>query len=89
MVDDGVATGASLRAALEAVAMHRAARVIAAVPVAPPETVRELAESADEVVCLETPEPFFAVSAWYGRFEQLGDDDVRAILRNARPTPAG
>lgn len=89
VVDDGVATGASLRAALEAVALHGAARVIAAVPVAPPDTARELEAFADEVVCVETQEPFFAVGAWYQRFPQLTDEDVRDALRQAGPATAG
>lgn len=87
VVDDGVATGASLRAALEAVALHGAARVVAAVPVAPPDTARALEAYADEVVCLETPEPFYAVSAWYGSFPQLDDEDVREILQSGRAEP--
>lgn len=85
VVDDGIATGASLRAALEAVALHGAARVVAAVPVAPPDSARALEAYADEVVCLETPEPFYAVSAWYGAFPQLDDEDVREILQSGRP----
>ncbi|HRQ66159.1 MAG TPA: phosphoribosyltransferase family protein, partial [Xanthomonadaceae bacterium] len=82
--DDGVATGATLRAGLAAMRMLRPARLIAAVPVAPPDTLARLQHEADEVVCLSSPANFYAVGAAYRHFEQTGDDEVRALLANAR-----
>jgi putative phosphoribosyl transferase len=83
LVDDGVATGATMKAAIRAVRALGAARVIVAVPLAPRETVAELRALADDVVCPESPEPFFGIGQWYERFEQLDDDDVRDTLRRA------
>lgn len=80
IVDDGLATGSTARAALLWVREHRAARAILAVPVAPGKTIEALREIADEVVCLETPSPFQAVGQFYRHFEQLGDDDVVRAL---------
>lgn len=88
LVDDGLATGATMRAAVRSVRAARPARVIVAIPVAPAEAIADLAREADEVVCLETPDPFFAVGAWYDDFRQVSDDEVRAALDAARPTPA-
>jgi len=88
LVDDGIATGYTMRAALAAVRRQAPARVVVAVPVAPPETVRMLAEEADEIVCLATPSPFYAVGAWYREFPQVSDDEVAAILVSAaEPEP--
>jgi predicted phosphoribosyltransferase len=80
LVDDGLATGASMRAALLAVRRGDPAAAIVAVPVAPPETCVALAREADGLVCLLMPERFVAVSAWYERFEQTTDEEVIALL---------
>jgi putative phosphoribosyl transferase len=80
LVDDGLATGATMRVAIQAVRAAKATRVIVAVPVAPPETMERLRAEADEVVCLQTPAHFAGVGAWYERFPQLSDADVLALL---------
>lgn len=80
LVDDGVATGATVRAAIAAARALGAARVVVAVPVASPEALALLEAEADEVVCLEAPRAFHAVGAWYADFPQLTDEEVRALL---------
>lgn len=85
LVDDGLATGASMEAALEAVRQQAPARVVVAVPVGPEETCRRLRALADAVVCVATPEPFDAVGYWYRAFPQTSDDEVRALLAAAPP----
>ena len=87
IVDDGIATGGTARAAVQVARAHGARSVVLATPVAPADTVRELSDVADAVVVVDTPEPFFAIGAWYDDFTQTGDDEVRALLR-ARTTPA-
>lgn len=84
VVDDGVATGGTAAAALRWARSQGAARVVLAVPVAPAEAVRRLAEECDEIVCLDTPEPFMAVGQWYRSFPQTSDDMVIALLDEAR-----
>ena len=84
LVDDGLATGASMRAAVEAVRGLGPERVVVAVPAAARQTSDELERTVDEVVCLLTPEPFFAVGMWYRDFSETTDDDVRAALARAR-----
>lgn len=81
VVDDGIATGATMRAALRAVRRRRPARLVLAVPVAPPETIASLRSEVDEVVCLETPSPFFAIGNFYDDFRQVGDEEVRELLQ--------
>lgn len=81
LVDDGLATGATMRAAIAALRPLRPARIVVAVPVAPPDVVARLSRDADEVVCPETPEPYVAVGRWYVEFSQTGDDEVRELLR--------
>jgi predicted phosphoribosyltransferase len=81
VVDDGVATGATLRAALAEVIRGGAATVVCAVPVGPPQTVAVLETLADEVICLLTPEPFRAVGEWYDDFGQTPDARVIALLK--------
>lgn len=84
LVDDGLATGSTMRAAVEAVRRRGAARVVAAVPVAPPEACTSLVRAVDEVVCPLRPEGFTAVSVFYERFGQTSDDEVCALLEAAR-----
>ena len=82
LVDDGLATGSTMRAAVEAVKQQKPARVIVAVPVGAPETCRALRDVADEVICARTPTRFSAVGQWYRDFAQTTDDEVKALLRN-------
>jgi predicted phosphoribosyltransferase len=84
LIDDGLATGASMRAAIAALRQHDPARIVVAVPVAARSTCAELREAVDEVVCARTPEPFRAVGVWYEDFTQMTDDEVRDLLRRAR-----
>ncbi len=83
LVDDGLATGATMRAAVTALRRLGPARVVVAVPTASSEACADMADAADEVVCAETPEPFLAVGAWYEDFSETSDDDVRRILAEA------
>ena len=88
IVDDGIATGATVRVALRAVRRAGARRVVLAVPVAPPETIAALRSEADEIVCLETPAVFWAISTFYEHFPQVEDGEVTAILdRHVSGTP--
>jgi putative phosphoribosyl transferase len=80
LVDDGLATGATMRVAVAAARAAGAATVVVAVPVAPPSACDELRAEADEVVCLRTPASFVAVGAWYDDFSETSDDEVRALL---------
>lgn len=81
LVDDGLATGSTMRAAVAAMKAHQPARVVVAVPVGARETCRELESSADEVICARMPEPFSAVGQWYIDFDQTTDEEVRQLLR--------
>ncbi len=83
VVDDGLATGASMRAAAGAVRKQKPAKLVIAVPVAPPETCDQLRENADDVVCAVTPAHFAAVGMWYEDFSQTSDDEVRDLLSKA------
>jgi predicted phosphoribosyltransferase len=83
LVDDGLATGATMRAAVRAVRAKIPRQVIVAVPLGAPDSCAELRGEADAVVCLETPEPFSSVGQWYGDFTQTEDDEVREYLRRA------
>ena len=80
VVDDGLATGTTARAALQALRRRKPSRLVLAVPVAPEDTVRDLGRLVDELVVLETPEPFRAIGLHYLDFHQLEDDEVLAIL---------
>jgi putative phosphoribosyl transferase len=84
VVDDGIATGGTATAAVRWAKAEGARKVILAVPVAPAEGVRNLSREADEVVCLETPEPFYAVGQWYQEFPQTSDEEVVQILEETR-----
>ncbi len=88
LVDDGVATGATMRSAVAAVRAAGAARVVAATPLASPEAEALLRHEADEVVCLQTPDPFVAVGHWYQHFPQTEDEEVRALLQEAEARAA-
>ena len=80
LVDDGLATGATMRAGALALRAKRPRRLVLAVPVAAAQTCELLRADADELVCASTPEPFVAVGAWYDDFSQTTDDEVRALL---------
>ncbi len=80
VIDDGIATGATVKAALRGLATRGASRVVLAVPVAPADTLAALAPLCDEVVCLETPHPFFAVGGHYRVFDQVADEEVARVL---------
>jgi predicted phosphoribosyltransferase len=86
LVDDGLATGSSMRAAISVVRTQSPSRVVVAVPVAARETCDELRREVDELICLRTPEPFSAVGLWYEDFSQTADEEVRDLLQRE---PAG
>jgi len=88
VVDDGIATGATMVAALRWVRSRGASMVVVAAPVAPPSTVAELGSEADLVVCPHTPEPFYAIGAFYETFGQVSDDEVKEILQEYWKRPA-
>jgi predicted phosphoribosyltransferase len=85
IVDDGIATGSTARAACRVARAHGAVRVVLAVPVAPRETVSALQAECDDVVALASPEQFYAVGEWYDDFSPTADIDVVELLRNAQP----
>jgi putative phosphoribosyl transferase len=80
VVDDGLATGSSMQAAVKAVRSQQPKRVVVAVPVGPTDTIRDLARMADEVACVATPEPFLAVGRFYDDFGQVTDEEVARLL---------
>jgi putative phosphoribosyl transferase len=80
IVDDGLATGSTMRAAVMAVRQQQPSRIVVAVPVGAPSTCAELAREADEVQCVETPDPFIAVGLWYRDFAPTSDHEVRSLL---------
>ena len=84
LVDDGLATGASLRAGASALRRLEPARIVAAVPVGASETCEQFRDVVDEIVCAETPEPFWAVGNWYEDFSQTTDEEVRGLLARAK-----
>ena len=86
LVDDGIATGASIRAAIAALRRKRPMRLILAVPVAPAGTIAELRGEVDDIVCLTMPEPFYAVGMQYDDFEQVSDEEVVALMREVDTT---
>lgn len=98
LVDDGLATGSTMRAAAAALRAQQPARLVVGVPIAAPATCRALAADVDEIVCAVTPQPFRAVSLWYENFAQTSDDEVREFLalaarersrRESAAAPAG
>jgi putative phosphoribosyl transferase len=87
LVDDGLATGSTMRAAAAALRAQHPERLVIAVPVAPQQTCESLLQDADDVVCATVPEPFFAVGNWYDDFTQTTDTEVRDLLRRAAKAP--
>lgn len=87
VIDDGLATGATMISALHGLRNSKPAKLVCAVPVAPPETLKKVAEYADEVVCLDAPSGFQAVGQFYVQFPQVEDDEVVAVLQGAQPEP--
>src|SRR5881628_3352353 len=83
LVDDGLATGATMRAAIKALRQRGAAKIVVAVPVGPPDTCREFEDEADEVICASAPEFFQAVGQYYEDFSQTSDEEVRELLARA------
>lgn len=81
LIDDGLATGASMYAAILALRTAKPAKIVVAVPVAPADTCASLAREVDDIECAATPEPFRGVGAWYDDFRQISDDEVRDLLR--------
>lgn len=84
VVDDGLATGSTMRAAVLAIRQQHPAHLAVAVPVGAPDSCRELMDEADEVVCAAMPQPLRAVGLWYQDFPQVGDDEVRDLLEQSR-----
>jgi len=85
LIDDGLATGSTMRAAAAALRKQNPSRIVVAVPVAPAETCEEFRKEVDEVVCAATPEPFQGVGLWYDNFSQTSDEEVRQLLNRANP----
>ena len=86
IVDDGIATGSTIRAAIQSVRRRNAGKIIIAAPVGPPDTVSELSKGVDRVICLSTPGYFEAIGEFYEEFEQVDDDAVRRILGEQEPS---
>jgi len=83
LVDDGLATGASMRVAVQALRQQRPAKIVVAVPIASEETCDEFRDEVEEIVCAITPDPFFGVGLWYQDFSQTTDEEVRILLQTA------
>lgn len=83
LVDDGIATGATVRVAIKAIKKIKCKKIIVATPVAPPDTIGKLRSLVDEVVCLQMPTPFFAIGGWYEDFAQTTDEEVVLLLSKA------
>jgi predicted phosphoribosyltransferase len=84
LIDDGLATGSTIRAAAQALRQQQPARIVVAVPVSAPETCDEYRIGVDEIICAVTPEPFLGVGMWYLDFSQTTDEEVRDLLERAR-----
>jgi putative phosphoribosyl transferase len=83
IIDDGMATGASMRAAIAGLRAHQPARIVVAVPTAAREACESLKYEVDEMICATTPEPFYGVSRWYKDFHQITDEEVKMLLEEA------
>jgi len=86
LVDDGLATGSSMRAAVAGLRAQQPAQIVVAVPTAAPETCEAFENEVDDVVCAVTPQPFFSVGTWYEDFSQTSDEEVRRLLEEASQT---
>jgi putative phosphoribosyl transferase len=89
LIDDGLATGATMQAAVAALRQQQPAWIVGAVPVASPDVCQEMATHVDEMVCVETPDHFYAVGLWYREFGPTSDEEVCSLLRRAQETPPG
>jgi len=89
LVDDGLATGSSMRAAVAALRKLHPAKVIVAVPTASPEVCEDFQTEVDEIICAQTPEPFYSVGAWYENFAQITDGEVREMLETLQSPQPG
>ncbi|MGA2510275.1 MAG: phosphoribosyltransferase [Candidatus Acidiferrales bacterium] len=87
LVDDGIATGSSMLAAINALRQMEPARLVVAVPVAPYDTCKRLRSVVDELVCVDTPETFYAIGQFYGDFSQVRDEEVTELIRRANALP--
>jgi putative phosphoribosyl transferase len=87
LVDDGIATGGTVRAAIRSVRTHHPRQIVLAVPVAAPDTLADLAPGLDRIVCLMAPPNLYAIGLWYEDFQQVDDDEVAALLERARSEP--
>jgi len=88
LIDDGLATGATMRAAASAIKTKTPAKIVVAVPTGARDTCELFGREVDEVICIATPEPFYGVGAWYGTFSQTTDEEVCELLDKARALPA-
>jgi len=88
LIDDGLATGATMRAAASAIKTKNPAKIVVAVPTGARDTCELFGREVDEVICMATPEPFYGVGAWYGNFSQTTDEEVCELLDKARALPA-
>jgi predicted phosphoribosyltransferase len=84
LIDDGLATGASMRAAVAGLRVQHPAKIIVAVPTAAPETCEAFEDTVDEIVCATTPQPFYGVGIWYQDFAQVTDEEVRQLLQHSK-----
>lgn len=89
LVDDGLATGATMRAAVKGLRAHNPAQIIVAVPVGAEKTCIALSDQVDELICAETPQPFLGVGRWYSSFVQISDEEVRDLLQEAHERSVG
>lgn len=87
LIDDGLATGSTMRAAVQALRQEGVRKVVVAVPIAPVETCEAIRQEVDDIVCAITPEPFFAVGLWYADFSETTDEEVRELLHDAQQLP--
>ncbi|MHB1131133.1 MAG: phosphoribosyltransferase [Chloroflexota bacterium] len=88
LADDGIATGFTVFASIRALRTRNPTKIVLAVPVAPPSTLKSLRREVDELYCLATPEPFYAVGAWYGSFDQVTDGEVQSALLDCSQPPS-